>query len=82
MFPLSATADVDGLGCESAENLCTLFGQKYLAIAKNIWQLENSEERFDLLFYSGAGERTRTSDLLITNQLLYHLSYTGIGGGV
>jgi hypothetical protein len=30
----------------------------------------------------GAGERTRTSDLLITNQLLYHLSYTGIGGGV
>ena len=24
----------------------------------------------------GAGERTRTSDLLITNQLLYQLSYT------
>ena len=28
-------------------------------------------------FY-GAGERTRTSDLLITNQLLYRLSYTGM----
>lgn len=28
----------------------------------------------------GAGERTRTSDLLITNQLLYQLSYTGGGG--
>ena len=27
---------------------------------------------------NGAGERTRTSDLLITNQLLYQLSYTSI----
>ena len=27
---------------------------------------------------SGAGERTRTPDLLITNQLLYQLSYTSI----
>ena len=26
----------------------------------------------------GAGERTRTPDLLITNQLLYQLSYTSI----
>ena len=26
----------------------------------------------------GAGERNRTSDLLITNQLLYRLSYTGL----
>ncbi len=30
-------------------------------------------------FY-GAGEWTRTTDLLITNQLLYRLSYTGTGG--
>ena len=28
--------------------------------------------------YSGAGETNRTPDLLITNQLLYQLSYTGI----
>ena len=27
---------------------------------------------------NGAGERSRTSDLLITNQLLYQLSYTGM----
>ena len=27
---------------------------------------------------TGAGERSRTPDLLITNQLLYQLSYTGI----
>ncbi len=26
----------------------------------------------------GAGERTRTADLLITNQLLYQLSYAGM----
>ncbi len=28
--------------------------------------------------YSGAGEMNRTPDLLITNELLYRLSYTGI----
>ncbi len=27
---------------------------------------------------SGAGTKSRTRDLLITNQLLYQLSYTGI----
>ena len=32
---------------------------------------------FLLLSLSGAGRRTRTPDLLITNQLLYRLSYTG-----
>ena len=26
---------------------------------------------------NGAGDRNRTDDLLITNQLLYQLSYTG-----
>jgi hypothetical protein len=26
----------------------------------------------------GAGERNRTLDLLITNELLYQLSYTGV----
>ena len=30
------------------------------------------------LFHIGAGERTRTPDLLITNQLLYQLSYTSV----
>ena len=29
------------------------------------------------LVWNGAGRRTRTPDLLITNQLLYQLSYTG-----
>ncbi len=28
----------------------------------------------------GASERDRTSDLLITNQLLYRLSYAGLEG--
>ncbi len=31
--------------------------------------------------HEGAGYRVRTDDLLITNQLLYQLSYTGIYGG-
>jgi hypothetical protein len=30
---------------------------------------------------SGAGARTRTEDLLITNQLLYQLSYAGLTEG-
>jgi hypothetical protein len=35
------------------------------------------------LFKEGAGSRARTDDLLITNQLLYQLSYTGavLGNG-
>lgn len=32
----------------------------------------------DSIYKSGAGGRTRTPDLLITNQLLYQLSYTSI----
>ena len=30
----------------------------------------------------GAGERSRTLDLLITNELLYQLSYTGFVRGI
>ena len=30
------------------------------------------------IFIGGAGSRIRTDDLLITNQLLYQLSYAGI----
>ena len=37
------------------------------------------EEQF-FLWKSGAGTRTRTEDLLITNQLLYQLSYAGKAG--
>ena len=33
------------------------------------------------LLINGAGERNRTSDLLITNQLLYRLSYSGVRQG-
>ena len=34
-------------------------------------------ENLETLYISGAGEGIRTSDLLITSQLLYQLSYTG-----
>ena len=33
------------------------------------------------LVWIGAGDRSRTYDLRITNALLYQLSYTGLGGG-
>ncbi len=32
--------------------------------------------------FIGAGNRNRTHDLLITNQLLYQLSYAGVGCGL
>lgn len=34
--------------------------------------------RADFVHAHGAGERSRTPDLFITNELLYQLSYTGI----
>ena len=37
-----------------------------------------SSIRFTALETNGAGNRARTDDLLITNQLLYQLSYAGI----
>ena len=44
-----------------------------------LWPLGNSPIFFFAL--GGAGGRTRTPDLLITNQLLYRLSYTSIFTG-
>ena len=41
-----------------------------------LWPLGNSP--ICNLARFGAGRRTRTPDLLITNQLLYQLSYTGV----
>ena len=35
----------------------------------------------EIALYEGAGSRIRTDDLLITNQLLYQLSYAGIYQG-
>ncbi len=34
-------------------------------------------DEFDLLWKRGAGEETRTPDPIITNDVLYQLSYTG-----
>ena len=42
----------------------------------------DADEPPQLIENNGAGERTRTADLLITNQLLYQLSYAGLGWGV
>ncbi len=52
-----------------------------------LWPLGNSPIFCSFGFWlkkragsDGAGRRTRTPDLLITNQLLYQLSYTGVMG--
>ncbi len=54
-----------------------------------MWQLPASFQTIETTkpsyFYEGfvlygAGTRNRTRDLLITSQLLYHLSYTGVSG--
>ena len=41
-----------------------------------LWPLGNSP--ISICVFGGAGGRTRTPDLLITNQLLYRLSYTSV----
>ncbi len=48
----------------------------------NVRSGEQTEAKsLNLLRKIGAGDRTRTYDLLITNQLLYQLSYAGTAGG-
>ena len=46
-----------------------------------LWPLGNSPIFYSSERNAGAGRRTRTPDLLITNQLLYRLSYTGDSRG-
>ena len=52
------------------------------SIAQQIYSLPPlaTRELSHIKLIGGAGGRTRTPDLLITNQLLYQLSYTGVGG--
>ena len=46
-----------------------------------ILKTENKNIVFVFSSINGAGKRSRTSDLLITNQLLYQLSYSGKSEG-
>jgi hypothetical protein len=39
----------------------------------------DNKSAIDFIGFSGAGSRVRTRDPLITNQVLYQLSYTGTG---
>ncbi len=43
--------------------------------------LPSCQPKRDIFFSDGAGERSRTPDRLITNQLLYQLSYTSFNSG-
>ena len=68
-LPMGNKAAVDGLDDAG--------GSKMVATAAV--EREGREETPEK---AGAGERTRTADLLITNQLLYQLSYAGRRGRV
>ena len=47
-------------------------------MTRNHGNLQHNLIKYNRLrYYFGAGERSRTPDLLITNELLYQLSYTG-----
>ena len=60
---------------ESWENR-TETGQVNRQASKEVFQ-PASQIPLSVLFKEGAGSRARTDDLLITNQLLYQLSYAG-----
>jgi hypothetical protein len=53
---------------------------KSVVLFLGLWQ-PPPEARLQLNYLTGAGSRIRTDDLLITNQLLYQLSYAGIYEG-
>ena len=55
---------------------------EYTGEIKNPESAEISLEKAIFRGFYGAGSRTRTGDLLITNQLLYQLSYPGARGGL
>ena len=55
-------------------------GQKSCTLVQNSPKVQNSPENQRLSGEFGAGGVTCTPDLLITNQLLYRLSYTSIWG--
>ncbi len=60
---------------ESCENR-TETGQLNCRASKEVIRPE-SQIPLSVLFKAGASNRVRTGDLLITNQLLYQLSYAG-----
>ncbi|CDI01232.1 hypothetical protein BN873_150020 [Candidatus Competibacter denitrificans Run_A_D11] len=45
--------------------------------AADFWEVGQKKACRNASLDIGAGKRNRTSDLLITNQLLYRLSYSG-----
>ena len=49
-------------------------------VTKSVTEENSLSVYYSNLLIFGAGKRIRTSDLLITNQLLYQLSYSGTVG--
>ncbi len=51
--------------------------EKHLKATINLGKAKTLSLKSDRIYSDGACGQTRTPDLLITNQLLYQLSYTG-----
>ena len=71
----SEAASLPQLGCASGATTAACCRCVTIAGDPDDWMV--AMNYFRCLCESGAGEWTRTMDLLITNQLLYQLSYTG-----
>jgi hypothetical protein len=66
---------------ESAASLWVNVPERRRLAALMVWQRDgNNTKQASFIRKYGAGEWTRTTDLLITNQLLYQLSYAGLAG--
>jgi hypothetical protein len=63
-------------GGRRSRSLCVLKVGGYMERKRGGRQLGQHPE-----FTYGAGEKSRTPDLRITNALLYQLSYAGVAGG-
>ena len=73
------TADTERyqLFCGGGGRIRTIEAKRSRFTVCPLWPLGNSPIFFLFVISVGAGRRTRTPDLLITNQWLYQLSYTG-----
>ena len=58
----------------------TQAARKTMYVYLYVWQKNKGPASLQALVLNGAGTRSRTRDLLITSQLLYQLSYTGVLG--
>ena len=75
--PIGGRPRDDNTGSSESSKPCAVLGQLHMHPIRATRLAGDSIRARKIRRKSGAGERTRTADLLITNQLLYQLSYAG-----